>query len=106
MLNKSLGMILYPAQFLSFPGINLEFQGFQGFSRTKIKIQGFPGFPGAVRTLDTTNGDILVDIVNCVLRCPSMLSQDGVVVVCQIIHLFHTLSRVWRNSLYSVRYSA
>jgi hypothetical protein len=48
MLNKSLGMILYPAQFLSFPGINLEFQGFQGFSRTKIKIQSFPGFPGAV----------------------------------------------------------
>jgi hypothetical protein len=44
-LNKILGMILYPAQ---FPGINLEFQGFQGFSRTKIKIQSFPGFPGAV----------------------------------------------------------
>ena len=26
-----LGMILYPAYFLSFPVINLEFQGFPGF---------------------------------------------------------------------------
>ena len=37
---NSLGMTLYPAQSLSsnqgFPGINLEFQGFQGFFRTKI----------------------------------------------------------------------
>ena len=36
---------------LVFPGINLEFQGTQGFFRTKIKIQGFPGFPGGRTTL-------------------------------------------------------
>jgi hypothetical protein len=56
-------MILYPAQFLSFPGFSRDkfrIPGFSrdkfripGFSRTKIKIQGFPGFPGAVRTLIT-----------------------------------------------------
>ena len=30
-----------------FPGINLEFQGFQGFFRTKIEIQGFQDFQRA-----------------------------------------------------------
>ena len=50
----NLGMNLYPAQSLSFPGFSrtkFGFQDFQGFFRTKIEIHGFPGFPGGVRTL-------------------------------------------------------
>ena len=38
--------------------------------------------------------DILLDIVNFVFRCPSMLSHDGVVVVSHLIHLSHKLSRI------------
>ena len=38
--------------FQGFPEINLEFQGFQGSFRTKIKIHGFPG---GVQTLFFVN---------------------------------------------------
>ena len=65
MLNKSLGMILYPAQFLSFPGFSRDKFRIPGFSRTKIKIQGFPG---AVRTLQIALSKLQPTQTNCKLE--------------------------------------
>ena len=47
---NSLGMILQYTQ-LSFPGSSRNKFRIPGFFRTKIEIQGFPGFSGGVQTL-------------------------------------------------------
>ena len=44
MLNKSLGMILYPAQFLSFPGFSRDKFRIPGFSRVFQEENKNPGF--------------------------------------------------------------